>query len=81
MVGRHLPRRGSRLRAEHRVRGHVERLGLQLRERILCRKSSFGGDADLPLWLSISLGAAAAVASTDRALRMRYRWWLDAAGN
>lgn len=36
---------------------------------------------NLPLWLSISLGAAAAVASTERALRMRYRWWLDAAGN
>lgn len=36
---------------------------------------------NLPLWLSISLGLVAALASTERALRMRYRWWLDAAGN
>ncbi|WP_231445368.1 hypothetical protein [Brevibacterium zhoupengii] len=35
----------------------------------------------LPLWLSLSLGLIAAIASTERALRMRYRWWLDAAGN
>ena len=35
----------------------------------------------LPLWLSIGLGLAALIASTERALRMRYRWWLDAAGN
>lgn len=35
----------------------------------------------LPLWLSIALGVAAVIASTERALRMRYRWWLDAAGN
>lgn len=35
----------------------------------------------LPLWLTIGLGLAAVIASTERALRMRYRWWLDAAGN
>lgn len=35
----------------------------------------------LPLWLTLSLGAAAAIASTERALRLRYHWLLDAAGN
>ncbi|WP_410813471.1 hypothetical protein [Micromonospora sp. 067-2] len=35
----------------------------------------------LPLWLNITLGIAAAIASTERALRMRYHWLLDAAGN
>ena len=35
----------------------------------------------LPLWLTISLGVAAAIASTERALRLRYHWLLDAAGN
>lgn len=35
----------------------------------------------LPLWLNISLGVAAAAASTERALRLRYHWLLDAAGN
>lgn len=35
----------------------------------------------LPLWLTISLGLAAAIASTERALRLRYHWFLNAAGN
>ncbi|WAC55549.1 hypothetical protein [Gordonia sp. SL306] len=35
----------------------------------------------LPLWLNASLGVAAAIASTERALRLRYHWLLDAAGN
>lgn len=35
----------------------------------------------LPLWLNISLGLAAALASTERALRLRYHWFLDVAGN
>lgn len=35
----------------------------------------------LPMWLNISLGVAAAVASTERALRLRYRWYLDAVAN
>jgi len=35
----------------------------------------------LPLWLTIALGVAAAIASTERALRLRYHWLLDAAGN
>lgn len=36
---------------------------------------------DLPLWLTITLGLLALVASTERALRLRYHWLLDAAGN
>lgn len=36
---------------------------------------------DLPLWLTITLGLAAALASTERALRLRSHWLLDAAGN
>ena len=35
----------------------------------------------LPLWLTITLALAAALASTERALRLRYHWLLDAAGN
>lgn len=35
----------------------------------------------LPLWLTICFGIAAAIASTERALRLRYHWLLDAAGN
>lgn len=35
----------------------------------------------MPLWVTISIGVVTALASTERALRMRYRWWLDAAGN
>lgn len=35
----------------------------------------------LPLWLTITLGIAAAAGSTERALRLRYHWLLDAAGN
>lgn len=35
----------------------------------------------LPPWLTISLGLAAAIANTEWALRLRYHWLLDAAGN
>lgn len=35
----------------------------------------------LPLWLNITLGLGAALASTERALRLRYHWLLDAGGN
>lgn len=36
---------------------------------------------DMPLWLTIGVGVVTALASSERALRLRYRWWLDAAGN
>ncbi len=35
----------------------------------------------LPLWLNIALGPAAAPASTERALRLRHHWLLDAGGS
>lgn len=35
----------------------------------------------LPIWLNITLGLGAALASTERALRLRYHWLLDAGGN
>ncbi|GAA1294691.1 hypothetical protein GCM10009609_75100 [Pseudonocardia aurantiaca] len=35
----------------------------------------------LPLWLNITLGLGAGLASTERALRLRYHWLLDAGGN
>lgn len=35
----------------------------------------------LPLWLTISLGIAAVIASVERALRLRYHWLLDGAAN
>ncbi len=36
---------------------------------------------ELPLWLNITLAVAAAIAITERALRLRCHWFLDAAGN
>jgi hypothetical protein len=41
----------------------------------------FESPIHLPLWLNVALGAAAGLASTERALRLRYNWLLDAAGN
>lgn len=38
---------------------------------------TFVSPVNLPLWLNISLGVAAAVGATERALRMRYHWLLD----
>lgn len=40
----------------------------------------FHSPVQLPTWLNIALGVGAAVASTERALRLRYSW-LDSAGN
>jgi hypothetical protein len=41
----------------------------------------FESPLHLPIWLNIALGAAAALGSTERALRLRYHWLLDAGGN
>lgn len=35
----------------------------------------------LPIWLNTGLAILAAAGSAERALRLRYRWWLDAIGN
>lgn len=42
---------------------------------------TFVSPLDLPLWLTIALTIAAALASIERALRLRYHWLLDAAAN
>lgn len=41
----------------------------------------FESPISLPLWLNIALGVGAALASVERALRLRYHWLLDAGGN
>jgi hypothetical protein len=41
------------------------------------RWGTFTSPLDLPGWSTITLGISAAVASTERALRLRYRSWLD----
>ncbi|WP_313817537.1 hypothetical protein [Citricoccus sp.] len=40
---------------------------------------AFVSPVHLPLWLTIALGAGAVAGSTERALRLRYRWYLDGA--
>lgn len=40
----------------------------------------FESPLHLPLWLNIALGFAAGLASTERALRLKYHWLLDGAG-
>lgn len=37
----------------------------------------FTSPIDLPAWLNIALGVVAALASTERALRLRFNWLLD----
>jgi hypothetical protein len=48
---------------------------------VAARIGSFESPIHLPLWLNITLGLAAAAASTERALRLRYNWRLDGAAN
>lgn len=65
----------------------VALLGLQLAEvvteipPVAERIGVFTSPVVLPLWLNIALGVGAAVASTERAMRLRYHWMLDALGN
>ncbi|VXB86519.1 hypothetical protein [Citricoccus sp. K5] len=40
---------------------------------------AFVSPVHLPLWLTITLGVGAVAGSTERALRLRYRWYLDGA--
>ncbi|GAB3475007.1 hypothetical protein [Nocardiopsis coralliicola] len=44
------------------------------------RFGTFTPPFDLPLWLTIALGAGAALGGAERALRLRYHWLLDGAG-
>ncbi|MGH4031047.1 hypothetical protein ACQB60_19150 [Actinomycetota bacterium Odt1-20B] len=48
---------------------------------VAARIGSFESPVDLPLWLNITLGVAAALGSMERALRMRYCRLLDGAAN
>jgi hypothetical protein len=41
----------------------------------------FESPIHLPLWLNIAFGLAAGLASTERALRLRFHWLLDAGAN
>ncbi|WP_092627214.1 hypothetical protein [Actinopolyspora mzabensis] len=45
------------------------------------RFGSFESPIRPPLWLNLTLGVSAAVAGTERALRLRYHWLLDGAAN
>lgn len=49
-------------------------------EPIAERFGRFESPIHLPLWLNIALGFGAGLASTERALRLRFRWWLDGLG-
>ncbi|MBR8741205.1 hypothetical protein [Nocardiopsis sp. MG754419] len=42
---------------------------------------TFTSPVRLPLWLNLALGVGAALASVERALRLRYSWLLDGVGN
>lgn len=45
------------------------------------RIGQFQAPFTLPIWLNTGLAILAAAGSAERALRLRYRWWLDAIGN
>jgi len=45
------------------------------------RFETFSSPVTLPAWLNIGVTLAAAAASTERALRLRYHWLLDGMGN
>ncbi|WP_460775344.1 hypothetical protein [Nocardiopsis nanhaiensis] len=45
------------------------------------RIGKFEAPFTLPIWLNTGLTILAAAGATERALRLRYRWWLDAIGN
>ncbi|MFF6879557.1 MULTISPECIES: hypothetical protein [unclassified Streptomyces] len=48
---------------------------------VAARIGSFDSPLHLPLWLNITLGAAAALGSMERALRLRYSRLLDSVAN
>lgn len=41
------------------------------------RIGTFTSPVDLPAWLNVIVGLGTATASTERALRLRYNWFLD----
>jgi len=44
---------------------------------IAAQIGTFTSPVVLPVWLNVALGVAAGLASTERALRLRYNWLLD----
>ena len=48
---------------------------------VVDRFGGFAAPVQLPLWLTVTLGLGAVVASTERALRLRYHWLLDGAAS
>ena len=56
-------------------------VGLYLNPPVAAAVGVFESPVHLPIWLNIALGVAAALASTERALRLRYHWLLDGVGN
>ncbi|WP_204264688.1 hypothetical protein [Geodermatophilus normandii] len=48
---------------------------------VVDRYGGFASPVQLPLWLTITLGLGAVVASMERALRLRYHWLLDGAAS
>jgi hypothetical protein len=48
---------------------------------VVDRYGGFSSPVQLPLWLTVALGVGAVVASTERALRLRYHWLLDGAAS
>lgn len=63
-------------------------LGLELAQRITELPPvvaqlgwSFASPIQLGVWPTVAVGLATALASTERALRLRYHWLLDPAGN
>ena len=48
---------------------------------VVDRVGSFASPAQLPSWLTISVGVGAVVAGVERALRLQYHWLLDGAAD
>ncbi|WP_305788397.1 hypothetical protein [Symbioplanes lichenis] len=47
---------------------------------IVERFGSYASPIDLPTWLNLTLGVAAALGAVERSLRLRYHWLLDGLG-
>ncbi|MEU4690560.1 hypothetical protein [Actinoplanes sp. NPDC023714] len=47
---------------------------------IVERFGRFESPIDLPVWVNVALGAAAAAGAVERSLRLRYHWLLDGLG-
>jgi hypothetical protein len=48
---------------------------------VVDRYGGFTAPVQLPLWLTVTLGFGAVLASVERGLRLRYHWLLDGAAS